>query len=391
MTTSETPYRLEAINGCTIISLLPELNNVQWADIEQVGTNALAQLEASRTPALLVDLSELEYMGSAMVALIVRLWKAVQKRGGRMVVVNRHQLVFEVLKLAGLHTVWTIVETRDDAFKQLRIRRVAANGSGGDGGNGSEGGGGAVLLAILAVIGAVAGLWMILSPDKIVDDKVALAIELGSAALGLMVGAAIAARHAGLRRGFAVLVILASLTVVAVSIAKRPDSFTPAPKPKDKAGRQNDKSDNTKKETRSASSSSAAAAKTTKSSPEAKPTAPVKPKPVTKPKPKPAAQPEPKSKPKPKPPAKPATKPVPKTKPKPVTKPKPKPAAQPAPKSKPKPKPPAKPATKPVPSVKPAVKKQPKTAAKSAAPVKPKTRSESTATAVPAPKPTGKP
>ena len=349
MTTSETPYRLEANNRCTIVALLPALNNVQWAEIEQIGSDALAQLEKSRTPVLLVDLSELEYMGSAMVALIVRLWKAVQKHGGRMVVVNRHPLVFEVLKLAGLHTVWTIVESRDDAFKQLGIRSAGAG----------DGGAGGVLLGILAVIGAIAGLLLRLSPENLIDDKAALALELGSSAFGLMVGAVLAARHAGLRRGFGVFVIVACVVVIAVGVAKRPDSFAPhaqpkAPEePKDKAGGK------AKGSAKPVIGIKGEPKTTPQAKPAAKPTTPAKPQPATKPK---AI-------------VKPASKKTPATKPKPETKPVTKPDPPAKPKSTPKPTPPVKPNTKPKPTpAKPNPPAKPKPLAKPKPPAKPEVK-----------------
>ena len=110
MSVGESYYRFETADGCLIVTLLPELNDKQWADIEKVGTEIVDRLSTVQSPRLIVDLTLLSYMGSAMVALIVRLYKAVNGRSGQMVVVNQHELVFEVLKLAGLTKLWTIVD-----------------------------------------------------------------------------------------------------------------------------------------------------------------------------------------------------------------------------------------------------------------------------------------
>ncbi len=128
MTSSGTPYRFDKADGYAVVSLEPDLNNAQWSDIEKIGTDLLGQLGSLNSRAMLVDLSSLNYMGSAMVALIVRLWKSVKEDDGRMVVVNTDPNVFEVLKLAGLHKVWTVVETKEQGIKALGKRAPKTDG-----------------------------------------------------------------------------------------------------------------------------------------------------------------------------------------------------------------------------------------------------------------------
>ncbi len=130
MSSGESYYRFETADGCLIITLLPELNDKQWADIEKVGTEIVDRLSNAQSPRFIVDLTPLSYMGSAMVALIVRLYKTVNGRNGQMVVVNQHELVFEVLKLAGLTKLWTIVDSREKAFAALGVKRRAASAEG---------------------------------------------------------------------------------------------------------------------------------------------------------------------------------------------------------------------------------------------------------------------
>ncbi len=220
MTSSETPYRFETAEGYSIISLHPELNDSQWADFEKVGNEVIEQLNTMNPPAFVVDLSSLSYMGSAMVALIVRLWKAVSGRNGRMVVVNQHEMVFEVLKLAGLHKVWTIVETREEGLKQLGMKaRPAGSLSGGGAAGGSSTG--MVVLGIIGVVGAVGGLGLLLS-GEIVEPKVALAISIGSAALGLIMGTVIAARDVGTRQMLGIGVVVASVVAVLAGVLLMP-------------------------------------------------------------------------------------------------------------------------------------------------------------------------
>jgi anti-anti-sigma factor len=220
VSSGESYYRFESTDGCLIITLLPELNDKQWADIEKVGTEIVDRLSTAQSPRFIVDLTPLSYMGSAMVALIVRLYKAVNGRNGQMVVVNQHELVFEVLKLAGLTKLWTIVESREKAYATLGIKRRAAAVQGSTGGNG----GNAILVAgIIGTLGAIIGLALQFAPHPPVTHKVALLIDVAFAALGLVVGTMMLVNQTGARRNVGIVLLVICLIAVLGGIVVSPD------------------------------------------------------------------------------------------------------------------------------------------------------------------------
>jgi hypothetical protein len=47
VSTGETYYRFETVNGCLTVTLLPELNDKQWADIERVGSEIVERISLS--------------------------------------------------------------------------------------------------------------------------------------------------------------------------------------------------------------------------------------------------------------------------------------------------------------------------------------------------------
>jgi len=112
-------FLLETSGNRLIISLLPHLNKVAWADIDSIGAEVLSRLNAYPSPKVLIDLCQLDYMGSAQVALMVRVYKAVKEKSGTMVVANRHPVVQEVLTLAGLNKLWTILGSREEGLRSL--------------------------------------------------------------------------------------------------------------------------------------------------------------------------------------------------------------------------------------------------------------------------------
>src|SRR5690606_14590897 len=129
--------RLEMARSHAVLRLDPEMGSAAWGDIDRVGNELIANVNGQGSPAWLIDLSRLEYMGSALVALVVRVWKAVNSGGGKVVVVCGGGMPQEVLRLAGLDKVWTITSTYEDGLRKLG---VAGMGGGGGGGSGSYGG-----------------------------------------------------------------------------------------------------------------------------------------------------------------------------------------------------------------------------------------------------------
>lgn len=186
-TTNDTQYRFEKGEHHSVVALLPPLNECPWNDIDRLGTEMLQRL-GDRKVSCLMDLSNLSYMGSAMVALVVRVWKHIKEGKGRMVVVNRDAMVLEVLTLAGLHKVWTIVETRERGLQELGVTEGGSFGTvGGASGRPLMIGGG------VALLGAVVGLGLLFAGGA-VSPKVALAVVFVFSAAGMIVGTLLAMR-----------------------------------------------------------------------------------------------------------------------------------------------------------------------------------------------------
>lgn len=192
-------YQYEAHTSYAVVTLLPELNSAQWADIEQAGTDLINRLESQKAPALLLDLSPLDYMGSPMVALIVRCWKSLKTRDGRLVVVCTNEVVREVIDLAGLTKVWPLVESREEALQALGV-------------GGSRGSSWLIVTSLVAVIVALVGAGLFLTSAP-VDDRVSLGLLFGGAAGGFLTGLIALMRETTARRYVGLGVILASAAV----------------------------------------------------------------------------------------------------------------------------------------------------------------------------------
>ncbi|WP_175517767.1 STAS domain-containing protein [Planctomicrobium piriforme] len=127
MSTTAPPCELVSVQDYVTVILRPSVVQSSWTDIEAFGSDVRSELERRTAPACVVDLSPLNYMGSAIVALIVRVWKVVQARDGRMVVVCPNAAVLEVIRLAGLDKIWTVTPRLEDAQKKLGVKGSSAS------------------------------------------------------------------------------------------------------------------------------------------------------------------------------------------------------------------------------------------------------------------------
>lgn len=189
------------------VTLRSELNEVPWTDIERIGSGIVERIENRPLPLVIVDLTELTQMGSAIVAMVVRIWKTVSERGGQMVVVNRNEVVGEVLEISGLASKWTIVPTRDEA------RAVIGPG----GGTPSRFVGGETRTGV--VLTGLSALFLLLAvfgiADAVADGLVSDSLG-GPATFWLGVGCAIVATLLGVA---AVLRTFGTLKLVAVVLS----------------------------------------------------------------------------------------------------------------------------------------------------------------------------
>ena len=122
---STEPFPFEAHKRYNGIQCDPLLSKLSWADLEAAVSAAISSFELAAAPNLLLDLSRLTYINSGVVAGLVRLWKATQKRQGQFSVVSPHEEVTSVLKTSGLARVWTITDTREEAAYALGVSESA--------------------------------------------------------------------------------------------------------------------------------------------------------------------------------------------------------------------------------------------------------------------------
>ncbi len=189
------------------LTLGPQLNAFHWEDLQKSSQEMLGELEKGRHRAVIVDLTQLDYLGSAQLTVLVRVWKVIKEQSGRMIVEVKGPLVREVLKTAGLLNVWELAESRAVAFQMLGLQA--------DGRQKMSLVMPAIGLAALAA--AFAGAALTIWRAGAIDARVVLAGQLACSAIALGAGLWTTIRGSGVRRGLgAGMVVVSALVAVAV-------------------------------------------------------------------------------------------------------------------------------------------------------------------------------
>ena len=180
----------EHFGDASVVTLHPELNDVKWDAIESIGNTIEGRLETQKPQRVVFDLTPLNYVGSAMVALVARWWKRINADGGECAVAVDDDNVLEVLKLAKLDTHWDIVPSREAAYKKLGISGTASRRTSRD-----EGGGldiGPAWPRTVAAVGVMLGILALVldATDALKDHAANILLVVGGAmaAIGGLVG-----------------------------------------------------------------------------------------------------------------------------------------------------------------------------------------------------------
>lgn len=120
---SPAPFEASAaqLDGVHVISVRGELDLSTAPALEPALESAISTGDA----AVLIDLSECEFIDSTGIALIVRAWQrldaAAEGEGsGKVVICSNNDQVRRVLEITGLELSIPIHETRDSALAALR-------------------------------------------------------------------------------------------------------------------------------------------------------------------------------------------------------------------------------------------------------------------------------
>jgi|SRR5579872_4150216 len=129
MQTTSTPSQIgeghifsrESLGNTLVLNPLIHLGSLHEPEIVHETDELLELINRSPSSNLVIDLARGDYLGTAMLGAVVKLWKRISQRGGRMALCNVSENVAQVLRITKLHAVWPIYGTRDEALAAVGV------------------------------------------------------------------------------------------------------------------------------------------------------------------------------------------------------------------------------------------------------------------------------
>ncbi len=90
--------------------------------LEEFASTLLTESLTADPPIVLLDLAATTYIGTSFVELLVRAWKRLTERGGKLVLCDVQPFCAEVFRITRLDTLWDIYPTRAQAIAALTDR-----------------------------------------------------------------------------------------------------------------------------------------------------------------------------------------------------------------------------------------------------------------------------
>jgi anti-sigma B factor antagonist len=112
-------FTIERHGDVVVIDAAPALERMEPALVDGAAALLLEPLRHHDGLLILVDLSRIDYFGSAFLALLIRCWKLTQIKGGMMVLAGASERARDLLRITSLDVVWPIYATRREALESL--------------------------------------------------------------------------------------------------------------------------------------------------------------------------------------------------------------------------------------------------------------------------------
>jgi anti-anti-sigma factor len=103
-------------DGVTTIALKGIVDAYSYAKLEKILNNLIKQ----KAYKLIVDLSQVDYMVSHGIGILIGVLGVVQKNGGNIVLLNPKPAVMEILELLGLNHFFTIIFPENNPIGTLQ-------------------------------------------------------------------------------------------------------------------------------------------------------------------------------------------------------------------------------------------------------------------------------
>jgi anti-anti-sigma factor len=115
------PFDIVQESGVTIAAFKPGNSQIDERIVDSVNRQLVELAAGLPSPALVLDLTHVEFFGSSFIEAMFRVWKRLQtSAGAKFALCGLQPYCREVLEVTHLDQLWTITATRAEAIAALR-------------------------------------------------------------------------------------------------------------------------------------------------------------------------------------------------------------------------------------------------------------------------------
>ncbi|MFN3149536.1 STAS domain-containing protein [Bremerella sp.] len=109
----------------TVLDFGPEYANLDESSLSNVVQQIVEVAKHTSPPLVVIDLSNTKSIGSFFIQFLIRIWKLIKKRGGRLVIAGLNEDCLNVLKRSKIESLWQRYPTREAAAEALKDAEVS--------------------------------------------------------------------------------------------------------------------------------------------------------------------------------------------------------------------------------------------------------------------------
>ena len=117
-----TLFSVEHVGETLIVVPTIRGNMFRYAQLQTEANALRRKLDQTSVGGLILDLHALDYLGAEVIGAVVALARKVEDVGGRAVLCRAAPQLSEALTRMGLHRLWTVFPTREEALAAIQGR-----------------------------------------------------------------------------------------------------------------------------------------------------------------------------------------------------------------------------------------------------------------------------
>jgi len=110
---------VDKIERVTIVGFSGQRVTLDESALEQIGDEFVQRATLAAPPLVLLDMRPVSFIGSRFIEMMIRVWKLLKKRGGRLALCGLQPFCAEVLERVRVNTLCESYADREEALAAL--------------------------------------------------------------------------------------------------------------------------------------------------------------------------------------------------------------------------------------------------------------------------------